>query len=389
MSVVADERHDRQTIVRSLLHTGLRLDEAVDGRGRALPWVLDCRPALLDHRTLAPAASACWRRIARWHPEVIAGPTLSADPLIAGILYAAADAGVSVRGAIVRPNAKSYGLRKVIEGADIGPGTPVAIVDDVLNSGKTLARAVRVLRARGAHVTAACVLVNFGAREGRRALRGIPLEAVLSSSDLGLAPQIPSNEWSIELDGGRGEGTAWSGWETPPARMPLAPESADTEAGVCGERIWASCSEDGWLQATDADLRWRRKIGAHQPGVLVALEELIVAAVHTRSLLAIERGGGARWAATFPAAPCRVTALEQGPLAVVTADAALWVLAREDGRPLARRHLRQAAREDGRPLARRHLRQAAGEVRITSAGEIIGGRGVTLGRLAANVTASP
>jgi adenine phosphoribosyltransferase len=58
-------------------------------------------------------------------------------------------------------------------------GQRVLLVDDVIATGGTAAATVRLVREMGGVVVGACFLIELAFLDGRRALEGVPIEAVL------------------------------------------------------------------------------------------------------------------------------------------------------------------------------------------------------------------
>ena len=70
-------------------------------------------------------------------------------------------------GFYVRPETKSHGTRKQVEGYTGSPGDPVVIVDDVCTKGNSTIKAIEQAREKGWEVIAAICLVDReeGAKE--------------------------------------------------------------------------------------------------------------------------------------------------------------------------------------------------------------------------------
>jgi len=114
----------------------------------------------------------------------VGGLTLGADPLVCAVSLVSWQAGEPVCAAIVRKSAKGHGTGRWVEGpAD--PARPMAVLDDVVTTGKSTVQAVERLRATGFTVTRALAVVdrNEGGREALAAL-GLSLESILSMDDI-------------------------------------------------------------------------------------------------------------------------------------------------------------------------------------------------------------
>ena len=99
---------------------------------------------------------------------------------------------------VVRKEPKGRGTDKLVEGARVGPGTRVLLVDDVVTTGGSIRKAYEAIVALGATVVAAATLVDRGDVAARFfAERAVPYAPVVTYRDLGIEP----------LRGGAGEAT--------------------------------------------------------------------------------------------------------------------------------------------------------------------------------------
>lgn len=120
--------------------------------------------------------------------DAVGGLTMGADPVAAAVLHAAASRGLAMDAFVVRKESKTHGLQRRVEGPDVA-GRRVVAVEDTSTTGGSLLTAIEALRAAGAHVLGAAVVVDrdTGARE-RLEATGIPYLAALGRDDLGLGP---------------------------------------------------------------------------------------------------------------------------------------------------------------------------------------------------------
>lgn len=165
-------------------------DQLIVGRdGKALSWLLDLRPVLLDGICLSVIAEEFWNRFPYEGPLQVCGLETASIPLIAAITIEGSRRGYAVNGLIVRKKRKRDGRMRVIEGAV--KRTPVVVVDDLLHSGASLLRAISVLRAHNLSVVSAFVIVDFESALGAAALRGknVRLIRLFSLSEIGLSPR--------------------------------------------------------------------------------------------------------------------------------------------------------------------------------------------------------
>lgn len=125
--------------------------------GRSYSWVLDLRPLLLNGRSLKVVSKLLIANIPRRCQ--IAGLGVSGSLLVPAIVLATMEAGRSCSGLIIRERAKPYGRERQIEG-DL-TGDPVVIVDDIVNSGRTLFEAVAILREHGLQTSGVAAIIDF------------------------------------------------------------------------------------------------------------------------------------------------------------------------------------------------------------------------------------
>src|SRR5437763_14937448 len=111
-----------------------------------------------------------------WVVDAIGGLTLGADPIAYAISYASAQTESPIRAFTVRKEAKTHGTGKLIEGP-FEAGDRVAIVEDVITTGASAARAADAVKAAGGQVLGVLALVD---REegGREALERSGLQVV-------------------------------------------------------------------------------------------------------------------------------------------------------------------------------------------------------------------
>ena len=218
----------------------------VDLAGRPLAWSLDCRELTLHGPTLATLAGLLWERVAGHRPDVVAGPSLSADPIVAALVLEARRHGVALNGALVRDAPKAYGMRKLVEGPPLAPGSRAVVVDDVLSRGTSAARAVRALREQGAHVAAVVTIVDLE-RDDQNRLEGLAYETLFTAGGASGSPgslshpPITAGGWVV-----RGVNSP-----IPPAWTVL-PLFAGEETILCGDRCGiVAVTADGGVRTLD------------------------------------------------------------------------------------------------------------------------------------------
>lgn len=89
----------------------------------------------------------------------------------------------------VRKAAKGRGTNRRVEGAQVGEGDRVVLVDDVVTKATSIRDAFEVVRQTGATVVAAVTLVDRGdAAKPWFEAQGVPYLAIVTYRDLGIEP---------------------------------------------------------------------------------------------------------------------------------------------------------------------------------------------------------
>jgi orotate phosphoribosyltransferase len=165
---VADERHGE--LLRRL-YQAAAVDLAAGGEefvaaGRRLTWALDLRRPLLRSELLQPAAEAVAERLQAVGATQIAGQGLGAAPLVCGVVAQAR----GIDGALLREQPKRRNFLRPFEG-ELDRGRPVWLIDDLVNSGRSVVAAASLLRVQGLEVAGVVCLFHYAWGTGRERLR--------------------------------------------------------------------------------------------------------------------------------------------------------------------------------------------------------------------------
>lgn len=147
---------------------------------------VDMRRAVARGADLRTAGLAVVSALARHGVvfDAIGGMTMGADPVAHAVALLTDGSWYSVRKAV-----KDHGRQQRVEGAMIGPGVRVVVIEDTVSTGRSLFDAYEVVRDTGAEIVAACTILDRGeAIAPRFAELGVPYVAVLSYRDLGIEP---------------------------------------------------------------------------------------------------------------------------------------------------------------------------------------------------------
>ncbi len=146
----------------------------------------DLKPTMMCARGASIAAEAFLNRINEAHVDFVGGLEMGAIPLIGAAAAVSFREGRPIQTFFVRKAPKPHGTQKLVEG--LAPdeslnGKRVLVVDDVATRGGSMMKAIEAVRAEGAIVDAALVLLDR--EEGAEAFlreRGIRLTSVLRAS---------------------------------------------------------------------------------------------------------------------------------------------------------------------------------------------------------------
>ena len=112
--------------------------------------------------------------------------TIGADPIVGGVLVAAAEKGRSLDGFLVRKEPKGHGTQRYIEGP-VTPGSRVVVIDDVVTTGGSAIQAVDRIVEFGCEVV--CVVGIVDRKEGGAAnfaAKKLPFRSLLTIEDFGI-----------------------------------------------------------------------------------------------------------------------------------------------------------------------------------------------------------
>ena len=130
------ETNDRDTLRKMLLERSMRFGEFVLSSGATSHYYVDVRKTSLHPEGLALISKLFWEVLAKDNITAVGGLTMGADPLVAGVMLHAANAGKPIDAFLVRKNTKEHGMRGLVEG-NLAGHKRVAILDDVITSGES------------------------------------------------------------------------------------------------------------------------------------------------------------------------------------------------------------------------------------------------------------
>ncbi len=148
--------------------------------GRLLSVYVDCRKVCGDERCFPAAAVAIAEYLSELDKYALAGVALG------GVMFSPAVALLTKRAHFaVRGEAKSHGLRKLIEGGPVR-GRRMVVIEDAVTTGGSLIGAIETLRRAGAVVTEALCLVAHRPAEAKKRFAdvGVPLTVLATPAEI-------------------------------------------------------------------------------------------------------------------------------------------------------------------------------------------------------------
>jgi len=176
--------HDQ--VVEIVRRRGLRRlpEPVVLASGQTSRDFVDVKVALARGDDLRIACQALIERVAGVDYDAIGGLTMGADQFAHGVAVLAGKDWF-----VVRKEPKGRGTNKLAEGAAVGEGTRVLLVDDVVTTGGSIRKAHDVITSLGAVVVAAVTVVDRGDVAARffeeKAIAYLP---IVTYRDLGIDP---------------------------------------------------------------------------------------------------------------------------------------------------------------------------------------------------------
>lgn len=170
-----------------VLEHSVRRGEFTLKSGATSTWFLDTKQTACRPDGIIAVAEAM-DPIIPADATAIGGLTMGADPVAFGVAAVLATRGRNLRSFSVRKEAKDHGVTGRLAGA-LQPGDRVVIVEDTTTRGTSLLEAVEVVRAYGAEVVLASVIVDRGTTcADLCAAAGVPYAPLLTATDLGFDP---------------------------------------------------------------------------------------------------------------------------------------------------------------------------------------------------------
>ena len=179
----------RQLLLELLREKAFQRGKRTLSSGKESDYYLDAKRVTLTSEGAYLAAKLILELIRKEKINAIGGPTLGADPIVGAIAALSYADGRPINTFIVRKESKKYGMEKFIEGPQISKGDKVIIIEDVVTTGTSVLKAVKVVRRAGGEVSKVIALVDRleGATERLRK-EGCLLFSIFTCRDFGINP---------------------------------------------------------------------------------------------------------------------------------------------------------------------------------------------------------
>jgi orotate phosphoribosyltransferase len=154
--------------------------------GQTSNYYIDGRMVLMHGESATLLGELVYQTTKDLGLQAIGGPETGALPMATAAAMRYHQAGVPMEGFFVRKDAKQHGLQKRIEGGFPEKGR-VAIVEDVMTTGKSALGAIQAVQDAGAQIVAVVCIVDRlqGARELFTGM-GLNFQPLFTLRDLGL-----------------------------------------------------------------------------------------------------------------------------------------------------------------------------------------------------------
>jgi len=152
--------------------------------GKVSSYYIDVRRVSLKPEGLYLISYILWRMLKNDNFTAFGGPTLGADPIVGGVCMRACKAGKDIKGFLIRKTPKKHGRQRLIEGCILSSEDKAILVDDVVTTGSSLVKSIKVLKKQRIKIVKAMVVVDRGEGAGSNlAVLGCPLVSIFSKED--------------------------------------------------------------------------------------------------------------------------------------------------------------------------------------------------------------
>lgn len=182
--------YDKQALIELFRERALQFGDFTLASGKKASYYLDGKQITLHSKGLQLVSEGLLELLQEDGVDAVGGMSIGADPIIAGVLYAAAQKSRDLIGVLVRKESKGHGTNKFIEGP-LRPGMKVAIVEDVVTTGGSSLLAVDRIQDFGCEVVQVLAIIDrMEGGAANFAARNLPFQSLLKISDFGITPPV-------------------------------------------------------------------------------------------------------------------------------------------------------------------------------------------------------
>ena len=153
-------------------------ENLTDPNGEPISWLLDVRVPMLHGDLARQVGEILAQRVRGAGVHQVVGGGYGAYSMVSATTMA--PGYPAIRGGYVRPARKPYGRQRLVEGA-VNRELPVVVLDDILNSGLSAMKTLRLLQNDDYKVAGFISIFEFTWNDGRRRLEreGLWVDSIL------------------------------------------------------------------------------------------------------------------------------------------------------------------------------------------------------------------
>ncbi|MDR2054786.1 MAG: orotate phosphoribosyltransferase [Desulfovibrio sp.] len=152
---------EKRRLARLLLEKSYRGGDFVLTSGRRSDYYFDCRVTALHAEGSRLIGLLFNDMLNNLDIKGVGGMTMGADPLVSAVTVTSSDFGRPLHGLLVRKEAKGHGTGQFVEGlGNFNGGDSVAMLEDVVTTGKSLLTACGRIRSAGLRIAAVCAVLD-------------------------------------------------------------------------------------------------------------------------------------------------------------------------------------------------------------------------------------
>ena len=149
----------RSNLLELLKERSYKKGNFILASGKDSNHYLNCKPVSLNGYGLK-LISELFLEIMDKRSKAVSGLTLGADPLVSGLIVAAANKGLMLDALIIRKEIKNYGTKSGIEGPELEKNISITILEDVVTTAGSSLKAIQKLRENNFNVSEVLCIVD-------------------------------------------------------------------------------------------------------------------------------------------------------------------------------------------------------------------------------------